>query len=71
MSADSLMVEEQHIREIRSLMTIVGGRSVYESPDGTPRQGVFKESGTGRKRPPMAGLRSAADRSSRSFWFPQ
>ena len=36
LSADPLTVEEQNIREIRSLMTIVGGRSVYESPDWTP-----------------------------------
>ena len=32
LSADPLAVEEDDIREIRSLMTMVGGRMVYETP---------------------------------------
>jgi predicted amidohydrolase YtcJ len=35
LSADPLSVKEEDLREIRSLMTIVGGRSVYRSPDWT------------------------------------
>ena len=31
LSADPLTVEESRIRDIRSLMTIVGGRVVYEA----------------------------------------
>ena len=33
LSADPLSVEEEGIREITSLLTIVGGRKVYQSPD--------------------------------------
>lgn len=33
LSADPLSVEEEGIREITSLLTIVGGRNVYQSPD--------------------------------------
>jgi len=33
LSADPLSIKEEGIREITSLMTIVGGRSVYQSPD--------------------------------------
>jgi hypothetical protein len=35
LSADPLSVEEKDIREITSLMTIVGGRIVYQSPNWT------------------------------------
>ena len=33
LSADPLSVEEEDIREIKSLMTIVGGRLVHQSPN--------------------------------------
>jgi hypothetical protein len=33
LSADPLSVKEEGIRAITSLMTMVGGRSVYQSPD--------------------------------------
>jgi len=35
LSAEPLTVEEEGIREITSLLTIVGGRSVYQSPHWT------------------------------------
>ena len=35
LSADPLSVEENSIRVIRSLMTMVGGRIVYQAPNWT------------------------------------
>jgi predicted amidohydrolase YtcJ len=32
LSADPLTIDETGIRDIRSLMTMVGGRIVYETP---------------------------------------
>jgi predicted amidohydrolase YtcJ len=36
LSADPLSVDEKDIREIRSLLTFVGGRIVYQSQTWTP-----------------------------------